>query len=76
MRSAAKAAGLRIDIAKRADHTGVLACTRADGSQTWQKQCQALRLSFIYPLGGLRSIPTATSAYQYPYRSPLLPSTV
>ena len=38
MRSAAKATGLRIDFAKRADHTGVLACTRADGSQTWQKQ--------------------------------------
>ena len=29
---------LRIEIAKRADRAGVLACTRADGSQTWQKQ--------------------------------------
>lgn len=29
---------LMIEIAKRADGAGVLACTRADGSQTWQKQ--------------------------------------
>ena len=29
---------LRIQIAKRADGSGVLRCTRADGSVTWQKQ--------------------------------------
>ncbi|HEV3483262.1 MAG TPA: hypothetical protein VGR97_13155 [Candidatus Acidoferrales bacterium] len=29
---------MRIEIAKRADGTGVLRCTRDDGSITWQKQ--------------------------------------
>lgn len=29
---------LRIEIAKRPDGSGVLRCTRADGSVTWQKQ--------------------------------------
>jgi hypothetical protein len=29
---------LRIEIAKRSDGVGVLRCTRADGSVTWQKQ--------------------------------------
>lgn len=29
---------LRIEIVKREDGTGVLRCTRADGSVTWQKQ--------------------------------------
>ena len=29
---------LMIEIAKRPDGAGVLVCTRADGSQTWQKQ--------------------------------------
>lgn len=30
--------GLKIQITKRADGGGVLRCTRADGSVTWQKQ--------------------------------------
>ena len=29
---------MRVEIAKRADGSGVLRCTRADGSVTWQKQ--------------------------------------
>jgi hypothetical protein len=29
---------LQIEILKKPDHTGVLRCTRADGSVTWQKQ--------------------------------------
>ena len=29
---------LRVQIAKRADGTGVLSCQRADGSTTWQRQ--------------------------------------
>ena len=37
---------LRIEIAKRADGTGVLACTRADGSRTWQKQSTSTAAHF------------------------------
>jgi hypothetical protein len=33
-------ASLRIEIAKRPDGVGVLRCTRADGSFTWQKQAK------------------------------------
>jgi hypothetical protein len=31
---------VRIEITKRADGSGVLRCTRADGSVTWQKQTE------------------------------------
>lgn len=31
---------MRIEIVKRADGAGVLRCTRADGSVTWQKQAK------------------------------------
>jgi hypothetical protein len=29
---------MKVEIVKRADGAGVLRCTRADGSVTWQKQ--------------------------------------
>ena len=35
-----------IEIAKRADGAGILFCTRADGSQTWQKQKQTTTAHF------------------------------
>jgi len=39
---------LKIEIVKRADGDGLLRCTRADGSVTWQKQANRHAAHFTY----------------------------
>jgi hypothetical protein len=39
---------LKIEIVKRADGAGLLRCTRADGSVTWQKQSERHAVHFTY----------------------------
>ncbi|MBV9147559.1 MAG: hypothetical protein JO065_16715 [Acidobacteria bacterium] len=38
MKAPSRSAPLQLEIVKRADGSGLLRCTRADGSVTWQKQ--------------------------------------
>jgi hypothetical protein len=39
---------LKIEIVRRADGAGLLRCTRADGSVTWQKQSERHAVHFIH----------------------------
>lgn len=39
---------MKIEIVKRADQAGLLRCTRADGSVTWQKQSERHAIHFTY----------------------------
>jgi uncharacterized C2H2 Zn-finger protein len=39
---------LKIEIVKRADGAGLLRCTRADGTVTWQKQSERHALHFTH----------------------------